>query len=135
METKIGAGSALEPRSQSTRATSLAARGYHLLKTNLKPYARQKEQQQMHDLAVKVITKASIPSKFLTFKQVSDRVNLTRSPLYRRIREGSFPKPVKLGAMSRWVESEIDAWMSSRISARDGSSFSEEARTHLTLRP
>ena len=73
----------------------------------------------MQGTIVNTVNTASTSSKFLNFKQVSDRIGLSRSPLYRRIREGTFPKPVKLGAMSRWVESEIDAWMAAQVNARD----------------
>ena len=75
----------------------------------------------------------SMPRKFLTFKQVSDRVSLSRSPLYRRIREGTFPKPVKLGAMSRWVESEIEMWMAAQVIARDGSRISDDVQAPLNM--
>lgn len=77
------------------------------------------------------VNKASTSSKFLNFKQVSDRIGISRSPLYRRIREGAFPKPVKLGAMSRWVESEIDAWMEAQVTARDVSPLHGDARGPL----
>jgi prophage regulatory protein len=32
--------------------------------------------------------------------------------------EKSFPKPVKVGRSTRFVESEVQAWIESRISAR-----------------
>jgi prophage regulatory protein len=75
----------------------------------------------MQGTTMNTVNAASKSSKFLNFKQVSDRIGLSRSPLYRRIRAGTFPKPVKLGAMSRWVESEINDWMTAQVIARDGS--------------
>jgi len=85
----------------------------------------------MQGVTMNAVNATSMPGKFLNFKQVSDRVSLSRSPLYRRIREGKFPKPVKLGGMSRWVESEIDAWMAALVIARDGSRLYDDAREPL----
>jgi prophage regulatory protein len=35
--------------------------------------------------------------------------------------EGTFPKPVKLGARAvAWVESEVEEWILARIEERDG---------------
>lgn len=34
---------------------------------------------------------------------------------YKLISLGEFPKPIKLGRSSRWLKSEIDAWVLDRI--------------------
>ena len=34
---------------------------------------------------------------------------------YKLIQEGSFPKPIKLGRSSRWLQSEIENWVQQRI--------------------
>lgn len=34
---------------------------------------------------------------------------------YKMIQMGKFPKPIKLGRSSRWLESEIEAWVKERI--------------------
>ena len=52
--------------------------------------------------------------------QVKARTGLGRSEIYRRIATGNFPAPIKLGERaSAWVASEIDAFIESRIAARD----------------
>lgn len=50
-------------------------------------------------------------------KQVEARVGLSRSPIYARIKAGTFPKPVRLGdgRAVGWVEGEIDAWLADQI--------------------
>jgi prophage regulatory protein len=49
-------------------------------------------------------------------KQVQARTGLSRSTIYLKISEGTFPKPVSLGARAvGWVESEIEAWLSRQI--------------------
>lgn len=49
-------------------------------------------------------------------KQVEARTGLSRSTIYHRVSEGTFPKPVNLGARAvGWLESEIDGWLASRV--------------------
>jgi prophage regulatory protein len=58
--------------------------------------------------------------KILRLPQVQEATGESRSTIYKRISEGEFPKPVKLGAKSvGWVEDEIAAYNEARISARD----------------
>jgi len=53
-------------------------------------------------------------------KQVERRTGLSRSTIYLRIQEGTFPKPVNLGARAvGWLENEIEAWLRKRIESRD----------------
>jgi prophage regulatory protein len=63
--------------------------------------------------------KAPQSPTILRRKQVEARVGLRRSTLYQRISEGSFPTPVRLGPRAvGWLESEITAWLNSRIQER-----------------
>lgn len=54
-------------------------------------------------------------------RQVEARTGLSRSTLYQRIAEGSFPAPINLGNASigdravGWVESEIESWIATQI--------------------
>jgi prophage regulatory protein len=45
----------------------------------------------------------------------------SRTHLWRLVKVGKFPKPVKLGdgARNAWVEEEIDALIAERMAARD----------------
>lgn len=53
-------------------------------------------------------------------KQVEKKTGLSRSTIYLRIQEGTFPRPVNLGARAvGWVENEIDAWLELCIKNRD----------------
>lgn len=50
--------------------------------------------------------------KFLRLNQVIDQIGLSRSTIYNRIKEGSFPHPIKLGKRAiAWRESTITDWM------------------------
>ena len=58
--------------------------------------------------------------RILRLPQVVEATGETRSTIYKRIAEGEFPKPVKLGAKSvGWVEDEIAAYNEARIAQRD----------------
>ena len=55
-------------------------------------------------------------------KQVEERTGLSRSTIYLRIQEGSFPKPISLGERAvGWLENEIEAWLVSRLEIRNKS--------------
>jgi prophage regulatory protein len=57
--------------------------------------------------------------------EVERIVGMRRSAIYSRIALGLFPRPVAIGGPAgkptavRWIESEISAWVESRIAARD----------------
>ena len=56
----------------------------------------------------------------IRLRQVEEVTGDKRSTIYKRISEGEFPKPVKLGTKSvGWVEEEIAAYNENRIAARD----------------
>lgn len=59
------------------------------------------------------------PRRLPRRSEVQNRVGLSKSTLYSRISAGTFPKPVTLGSSVRWVESEVEAWISERVSERD----------------
>ncbi|MDU2638491.1 MAG: AlpA family transcriptional regulator [Klebsiella pneumoniae] len=40
---------------------------------------------------------------------------LTDKWFYKLIKDGDFPKPVKLGRSSRWLKSEVKNWLQERI--------------------
>jgi prophage regulatory protein len=62
------------------------------------------------------MSKRLIPRKALAEKGV----DLSLSQLKRKVKDGSFPKPIRIGARRvAWVEAEIDAWIDQRIAERD----------------
>jgi prophage regulatory protein len=49
---------------------------------------------------------------------VKARTGLSRSTIYFRVSEGTFPEPVSLGGRAvGWIESEIQQWLEKRIEA------------------
>lgn len=59
---------------------------------------------------------AGVPAEsFLRQPQVLARVPVSKSTLWRWVREGRFPKPVTLGvATSAWRASEVAEWIAQR---------------------
>lgn len=52
------------------------------------------------------------PERFLKLEEVSRRVGLGKSMIYRLIGQGRFPAPYKISPFaSRWSELEIVAWI------------------------
>jgi predicted DNA-binding transcriptional regulator AlpA len=45
--------------------------------------------------------------------------NLPRSTFLARVRDGRIPRPVKLGRVSIWLKSELDAFLAARAAERD----------------
>ena len=59
-------------------------------------------------------------SKILKVKEVAEELNVSVQQIYKLVSKGKFPKPIKLGERgSGWLTSEIDAWLQSRVDARD----------------
>ena len=56
----------------------------------------------------------------LKIKDVCALVALSESAIYAAIKNGTFPKPVRLSVQSvGWVSSEIQQWINERIEERD----------------
>ena len=53
--------------------------------------------------------------RLLKRHDVEKRCQISRSAIYRLMRTGQFPEPIRIGPRAvRWSESEIDAWLASR---------------------
>ena len=54
-------------------------------------------------------------NRLLTRSEVESRVGLGRSTIYRAMRAGQFPEPIRVGPRAvRWPENEIEAWIAER---------------------
>lgn len=57
-------------------------------------------------------------TSILRLPAVKARTGLSRSTIYLRVAEGTFPKPVSLGGRAvGWIEAEIQQWLEQRIEA------------------
>jgi prophage regulatory protein len=55
--------------------------------------------------------------RLIRLPQVKAMVGLGRSSIYDQIKRGEFPKPIKVGRVSGWIEAEVQMWISERIQA------------------
>jgi len=59
--------------------------------------------------------------KLLRLPQVKSITGLSKSTIYFRISEGTFPKQIPLGPrLVVWVESDIQNWITEQVSAARG---------------
>ena len=57
----------------------------------------------------------STTDRLLSLKEVKTRCGLSRSSVYRMMRGGSFPEPLRVGLRAvRWREREIEDWLETR---------------------
>ena len=61
------------------------------------------------------------PDRIIRIKTVMHRTGLSRSTLYRKIRDGSFPSQIKISIHGAgWRESDVNRWVASPIGAPGG---------------
>ena len=67
--------------------------------------------------------------RFIRLNEVMSRTGYGRTSIYRKMKDGSFPKSLKLGGPPKdpsifdssavaWIEEEVDQWIESRIEDR-----------------
>jgi prophage regulatory protein len=69
--------------------------------------------------------------RLLSTRAVLDRICISRTVLYRKIKNGEFPKPVAIGQQRiAFLEAEVADWIAARVKAREVT-----APTHVALVP
>ena len=64
----------------------------------------------MSTQAIPLLDDQCVDMKFIT-----RLTGLTDKWFYKLIQDGKFPKPIKLGRSSRWLKSEVENWLQTRI--------------------
>jgi len=55
---------------------------------------------------------ATTSYRFLSVQQVKEIVSLSVSTIWARVKQGTFPKPHKLGdKITRWTSTDVQRWM------------------------
>ena len=66
------------------------------------------------------------PDRIIRLKAVLTRTGLSRSTIYRKIAEGTFPQRIKISVNGTgWHESDISRWISDPVSWRPKREFDE----------
>lgn len=61
----------------------------------------------------------SSDNRFLRLPELVSRTGLSKSTIYKMIREGAFPDSVPIyGQSVAWLSSEVSEWTAARINAR-----------------
>jgi|GEM_PF-1463776 len=72
-----------------------------------------------HSAETRINADHGTPLALIPFAKLSTKVGMGRSRIYALISEGNFPPPVKIGASSRWIDREIDAYIAQLAATRD----------------
>lgn len=56
------------------------------------------------------IEAAELTDRLISCDTLADKLGVSRSTIYRWLKEGSLPKPMRKGKTVRWSENEIDLW-------------------------
>jgi prophage regulatory protein len=68
-------------------------------------------------------------AKLVRRPEVLKRVPFSNATLHRKVTEGTFPAPVKIGARAvAWLAEEIDVWERKNIAERDARLAASEER-------
>ena len=68
-----------------------------------------------------MVQEVEMPTRIVRLPEVMARTGLSRSTIYVRLGQGSFPKPVQLGARAvGWIEAEVDEWIRRQIEVSRG---------------
>ena len=68
-----------------------------------------------------MVQEMEVPIRIVRLPAVQARTGLARSTIYVRLAEGSFPRPVQLGARAvGWIEEEVDEWIRKQIALSRG---------------
>ncbi|HCD5813397.1 TPA: AlpA family transcriptional regulator [Klebsiella oxytoca] len=56
-----------------------------------------------------------LEDQFVNMAFITSLTGLTDKWFYKLIKDDVFPKPIKMGRSSRWLKSEVEAWLQERI--------------------
>ena len=61
-----------------------------------------------------------LDDQLVDMRFITKLTGLTDKWFYKLIKDGLFPKPIKLGRSSRWKKSEVELWLQQRITDSRG---------------
>lgn len=81
---------------------------------------RPTTQEVIQEVTVPVGTEAVVNGqvRLIGAATTGDRTGLSRWTLWRHEAAGKFPRHIKVGTKTLWIESEVNAWIAARIAER-----------------
>ncbi|HDY3608873.1 helix-turn-helix transcriptional regulator [Klebsiella michiganensis] len=61
-----------------------------------------------------------LDDQLVDMRFITKLTGLTDKWFYKLIKDGLFPRPIKLGRSSRWKKSEVELWLQQRIADSRG---------------
>lgn len=61
-----------------------------------------------------------LDDKMVDMVFITEFTGLSDKWFYKLIKDDKFPKPIKLGRSSRWLKSEVEAWLEDKIASSRG---------------
>lgn len=61
-----------------------------------------------------------LDDQLVDMRFITKLTGLTDKWFYKLIKDGLFPRPIKLGRSSRWKQSEVELWLQQRITDSRG---------------
>ncbi|EEV5942243.1 TPA: helix-turn-helix transcriptional regulator [Escherichia coli] len=61
-----------------------------------------------------------LDDQLVDMRFITKLTGLTDKWFYKLIKDGLFPRPIKLGRRSRWKQSEVELWLQQRITDSRG---------------
>ena len=58
---------------------------------------------------------ATEATRLLRIVEATKRVGVCKAWVYNLIRSDNFPKPIKLGSASVWIEIEVQGWIANKV--------------------
>jgi len=65
----------------------------------------------------------------LTLAQLCEALSLSSTTVYKLIRSGRFPAPIRVGKLSRWSSRDVDQWIADRETERRSAAPCPHLRT------
>ncbi len=56
--------------------------------------------------------------RLITFKDLKQILGISKTGIYRHVKQGSIPAPIYVGESPRWVLSEVNAWIRAQCAKR-----------------
>jgi len=61
-----------------------------------------------------------LDDKMVDMVFITEFTGLSDKWFYKLIKDDKFPKPIKLGRSSRWLKSEVEAWLEEKTASSRG---------------
>jgi prophage regulatory protein len=58
---------------------------------------------------------AALLDRLLSAEQIGELMHADPSTVFRWVREGRFPKPLKIGGMTRWRARDYNEWVQQQV--------------------